>query len=287
MPLNGSGTASRPAGTTGATGDTITASKWNDAFDDIYTIFNTARPVNYGGTGAATAASARANLGLVIGTNVQAFDQDLAYYTSLVKEADKILYFGSSNGILATATLTSQARLLLDDGTAASQRTTLGLGAMAVQADVSAGNLASVTGTGSKIVTATAAFGPFRFTRWDTSGNLVDGQRTITLGPYVASANKTLGGAHGIGGAPKRLYGRLTCTAATLGYAVGDVIFINHSTESTSGHGLELVGSSTSAAAIVGTAGLVVLRKDTRAQINLSTTAANDFQLQIDVERDI
>jgi hypothetical protein len=55
MPLNGSGTASKPSGTTAVSNTTIESSKFNSVIDDIYSIFNTARPIAYGGTGASTA----------------------------------------------------------------------------------------------------------------------------------------------------------------------------------------------------------------------------------------
>jgi hypothetical protein len=51
MPLNGSGTASKPSGTTAVSNTTIESSKFNSVIDDIYSIFNTARPIAYGGTG--------------------------------------------------------------------------------------------------------------------------------------------------------------------------------------------------------------------------------------------
>lgn len=55
MPLNGAGLAAKPAGTTAVSNTTIESSKFNSVIDDIYNIFNTARPIAYGGTGAATA----------------------------------------------------------------------------------------------------------------------------------------------------------------------------------------------------------------------------------------
>ena len=55
MPLGGGGTATKPAGTTAAASTTIESAKFNSVIDDIYSIFNTARPVAYGGTGATTA----------------------------------------------------------------------------------------------------------------------------------------------------------------------------------------------------------------------------------------
>jgi len=51
MPLNGAGTAAKPAGSTAVSNTTIESSKMNSVIDDIYSIFNTARPLAYGGTG--------------------------------------------------------------------------------------------------------------------------------------------------------------------------------------------------------------------------------------------
>ena len=53
-------------------------------------------PVADGGTGASDAATARTNLGLVIGTDVQAFDQDLADIVGLTTAQGDLLYRGSS-----------------------------------------------------------------------------------------------------------------------------------------------------------------------------------------------
>lgn len=82
MPLNGQGTASKPANTTAVPLTTVESAKFNSVIDDIYQIFNTARPVAYGGTGASTAAGARTSLGLEIGTHVQAFSAALQALSS-------------------------------------------------------------------------------------------------------------------------------------------------------------------------------------------------------------
>jgi hypothetical protein len=97
-----------------------------------------------GGTGASTASVARTNLGVAIGTNVQAYDAGLQSISGLTTTADQMIYTTSSD-TYATTSLTSAGRALLDDADASAQRTTLGLGTLATQ------NANNVTITGGTI----------------------------------------------------------------------------------------------------------------------------------------
>ena len=83
-----------------------------------------------GGTGASTSGGARTNLGLVIGTDVQAFDAGLLSIAGLTTAADRMIYTTASD-TYAVATLTAAGRALLDDASASAQLTTLGAAPLA------------------------------------------------------------------------------------------------------------------------------------------------------------
>lgn len=93
---------------------------------------NVSGAVNITGTGVVTgatlnatdAATTRTNLGLAIGTNVQAFNAILQDIAGLAIAADKLIY-GDGVNSFDTTDLTAFARTILDDANAAAVRTTI------------------------------------------------------------------------------------------------------------------------------------------------------------------
>lgn len=130
MPRDGSGNFTLPANTQAVSGDPISSTKFNTLVQDLESDANVDRPIAAGGTGASTALAARANLGLEIGVNVQAYDAGLLSIAGLTTLADRSIYTTASD-TYAVYTLTAAGRAILDDADASAQRTTLGLGTAA------------------------------------------------------------------------------------------------------------------------------------------------------------
>lgn len=107
------------AGVTTA-GDTLIYADGRDSF--LATVFT---PAARDLLDDASASDMRTTLGLAIGTNVQAYDADLAAIAGLTSAADKGIQF-TGTGTAATYDLTTAGKALLDDANAAAQLVTLG-----------------------------------------------------------------------------------------------------------------------------------------------------------------
>ena len=126
--------------------------------------------------------TARTNLGVAIGSDVQAYDAELSALAGLTSAADKGIQFTGS-GTAATYDLTTAGKALLDDADASAQRTTLGLGTISTQ---DANNVAvtggSVTGLGSPSAGSDAATKTY-------VDNLVAGLKTRIIVRAATTAN--------------------------------------------------------------------------------------------------
>jgi len=128
-----------------------------------------------------SAANARSNLGLVIGTNVQAYDAELAALAGLTSAADKVPYFTGS-GTAALGDFTAFGRSLVDDVDAAAGRATLSAAKSGANTDIDS---ITLDNTGLAIADTDASHNLIV-----KPGSNLSAQRTITI--TTGDADRTL-----------------------------------------------------------------------------------------------
>ncbi len=138
--------------------------------DSDFLVFDGTDWVNESGT------TARASLGVAIGSDVQAYDAELAAIAGLTSAADKLPYF-TGVGAAATTNFTTAARALLDDADSSAQRTTLGLGSISTQ-DSTSVNIDGGSIDGTAIGTSSAS--SVKATTLDATGEFTCNDNLVT-----------------------------------------------------------------------------------------------------------
>ena len=125
-----------------------------------------------GGTGASTALDARTNLGLEIGTDVQAYDAGLNSIAGLTTAADQSIYLTGAD-TYAAYNLTAFGRSLLDDADAAAGRTTLGLGSLATLNTITSSEISDLTIVTADLGEASVTVSKLNLNAGELAGNLI------------------------------------------------------------------------------------------------------------------
>jgi hypothetical protein len=166
--------------------------------------------VTAGGTGGTSASAARTNLGLAIGTDVQAYDAELAALAGVTSAADRVPYFTGS-GTASVATFTAAGRTIVGSTDIANARSNLGLiigtdvqgyaANLAAVAGVSATGIYVRTGAGTAAARSLVAGTDITITNTDgVSGNItINSTAAPIAGTGVTVSGKTVSIGQAVG----------------------------------------------------------------------------------------
>jgi len=166
-------------------------------------------PIGVGGTGATNAPSARTNLGVEIGLNVQAWNTKLDSISSVTFAADTLAYFTSAS-VVSSTSLTATGRSLIAGANANAKQTVLGLrlgtDVQPYSSELSA--IGALSATGIVVRTAANTFAPRTITGVTgdidvSNGNGVSGNPALSVGaniPRLANNNTFAGGSNTFSG---------------------------------------------------------------------------------------